>query len=86
LFDSIATSNSPDYPFKLDVTVALICKKGTMSGNINLKPFTAASPGLAIILPDQILEHGFVSEDFSGLIMVWSPIFVIHFFHKFRFS
>jgi len=72
LFDSIVTSNTPEYPFKLDVTIAMICIKGTMSGNINLKPFTSASPGLAIILPDQILEHGFVSEDFSGLIMIMS--------------
>jgi len=75
LLDTLVTSKSPDYPFKLDVTVAIICVKGAMNGNINLKPFTSASPSLTIILPDQILEHGFVSEDISGLIMIMSRRF-----------
>lgn len=75
MLDSNVASKTYDYPFKLDVTVALICVKGTMSGNINLKPFTSVSPSLNVILPDQILEHGFVSEDFSGLVMIMSRRF-----------
>jgi len=75
LLDNIVPSKAFDYPFKLDVTIVLICVKGTTSGKVNLKPFTSASPGLIIILPDQILEHGYVSEDFSGLIMIMSKRF-----------
>ncbi len=75
LLDSIVTSNCPDYPFKLDATVAIICVKGTISVNINLKPFTSVSPCHIVILPDQILEYGYVSEDFTGLIMFMSRRF-----------
>jgi len=75
LLDNIVCSKVFDYPFKLDVTVAMICVKGTTSGKIDLKPYTIASPSRIVILPDQILEHGFVSEDFSGLVMIMSRRF-----------
>jgi len=75
LLDSIVNSRAFDYPFKLDVTVAMICVKGTTRGKINLKPFTSASPGLTVILPDQILEHGYVSDDFSGIVIIMSRRF-----------
>lgn len=75
LLDNVVPSKAFEYPFKLDVTVAMICVRGTTSGKINLKPFTSASSGLTIILPDQILEQETVSDDFSGLIIIMSRRF-----------
>jgi AraC family transcriptional regulator, transcriptional activator of pobA len=75
LLDNIFHSKAIDYPFKLDVTICMVTTKGTSSGNINLKPFTSSSPGLTIIVPDQILEHGYVSDDLSGFVIIMSRKF-----------
>lgn len=75
LIDSIPNSRTIDYPFKLDATMVIICVKGTTSGEIDLKPYTNTSPCHIVILPGQILEHGFVSGDFSGLVMIMSRRF-----------
>lgn len=64
-----------DYPFKVDAAVAIICITGTTSGKINLKPYTISSPGLIILLPEQILQNEYISEDFSGLFIVMSRRF-----------
>lgn len=64
-----------DHPFKVDATTAIICLKGTTSGMINLKRVETASPGLMILLPDQLLQYEHVSEDFSALLIVMSNRF-----------
>ena len=64
-----------EYPFKVDVTVAIICIKGTMEGVINLKPYTTNGACLIIILPGQIMEYKFISEDFEGLFLIMSSKF-----------
>lgn len=66
---------SPDYPFKIDVTSVIIYIKGTSEGSINLRSFKAEAPCFIVILPDQILEHKYISEDFSGLVIVMSKKF-----------
>jgi AraC-like DNA-binding protein len=68
-------SSAFDYPFKLDVTIGIICIEGTMKGKINLKFHTSTSPCIAIILPDQILEYEYMSKDFSGLFIIMSKRF-----------
>jgi len=64
-----------DYPFKLDVAIGIICMKGTMKGVINMTPYTFQSPCLFIILPGQILQYEYFSDDFSGLYIVMSKRF-----------
>lgn len=64
-----------NHPFKVDVTTAIICLKGTTSGMINLERITTTSPGLIILMPDQILQYEYISEDFSALFIVLSNRF-----------
>jgi len=63
------------YPFKTDVTAAIICIKGTTTGSINLKPYTTNGPCLITIFPEQILEYESISDDFSGLFIIMSSKF-----------
>lgn len=64
-----------DYPFKVDVTTAVICMKGSMKGTTNLKQYDAQAPCLFVVLADQIVQYEYLSEDFSGLFMVMSKRF-----------
>lgn len=64
------------YPFKTDMTTAQICLSGHTEGYINLKPYISSAPSLTIILPDQILQHKYMSDDFSGLFIVMSKKFI----------
>lgn len=75
LFDRLLITSAFDYPFKIDVTTAIICIKGTTEGAIDLKPFKTTAPCLIVILPGQILEHKSISEDFSGLFIIMSKQF-----------
>jgi AraC family transcriptional regulator, transcriptional activator of pobA len=75
LLDSPIITSAHNFPFKVDVTTGIICIKGTTRGKINLKPYTTTSPGFIIILPDQILEYEYISEDFSGLFVIMSKKF-----------
>lgn len=64
-----------DHPFKVDVTTAIICLKGSTRGMINLKAYETKAPGLIVILPNQILEYDHISDDFSALFIVMSSRF-----------
>jgi AraC-like DNA-binding protein len=75
LFDSPIIKAEFDYPFKVDVTTAIICLKGATRGAINLRPFTTQAPCLVVVLAEQILQHEYFSEDFSGLFIVMSKRF-----------
>jgi len=75
LFEKMPKQTNTDYPFKIEVANVIICLEGTAEGNINLKPYKAEAPCFLVILPDQILEHGYLSEDFSGLFIVMSKKF-----------
>ena len=76
LFDKpVVTAATSQHPFKVDVTTAIICLKGTTEGAVNLRTFKTIAPCLIIILPDQILEYKYFSEDFSGLFIVMSKRF-----------
>ncbi len=65
-----------DFPFKLDVTVAIICVKGMMRGTVNLKQYTLESPCLFIVLSEQIMQYENISDDFSGLFIMMSDKFL----------
>ncbi|MFT3902772.1 MAG: AraC family transcriptional regulator [Niabella sp.] len=75
LIDKPIISAAFGYPFKVDVTTAIICLKGTARGMINLKKYETVAPGLIIILPNQILEYEYISDDFSALFIVMSGRF-----------
>lgn len=75
MFNNISILPVFSYPFRLDATVAVICLKGTIKGSINLTPYTTEAPGLVIILPDQILQYEYISDDFSGLFVLMSKRF-----------
>jgi AraC-like DNA-binding protein len=76
LLDKPVIASAFDYPFKTDVVTAIISVSGTTRGNINLRPYATQSPCLIILLPDQILEYEYISEDFSGLFVVMSKRFL----------
>lgn len=75
LLEKPVISSILNYPFKVDVTTAIISIHGTTEGVIDLKPYKTTSPCLITILPDQILEHKYISEDFSGLFIIMSKRF-----------
>lgn len=65
-----------DYPFRIDVVTAQICLSGRTEGLINLKPHNCESPSLTILLPGQILQYKYMSEDFTGLFIIMSQRFI----------
>ena len=75
LFEKMPYQKSSEYPFKVDITTVIICTRGTSEGVINLKPYKAEAPCFFVILPDQILEHKYLSDDFEGLFIVMSKKF-----------
>lgn len=65
-----------DYPFKVDMITAFIGLLGRIEGSINLKHYVSVAPCLTIILPGQILQHGYMSDDFTGLFISMSKKFI----------
>jgi len=63
------------YPFKIDVTAVIICTKGTVECSINLKPITAVAPCFIVLLPEHVLEHKSISNDYSGRMFIMSKKF-----------
>ncbi len=64
-----------DYPTKVDYAVSSICLKGRVEGTINLKPISISENDISVVLPDQIVQYSYISDDFSGLVFVMSKRF-----------
>lgn len=64
-----------DNPFKLDVSVAIICTSGVMKGTIDLKTYNTQAPCLVVVMADQILQYEYISEDFAGYVIAMSNKF-----------
>ena len=75
LLDKPIIASTLQYPFKVDVTVAIICIRGKTEGLINLMPYTTDGACLITILPGQIIQYKSISEDFEGLFIVMSQKF-----------
>lgn len=75
LLDKPVIVSTFQYPFKVYVTIAIICIRGTTQGSINLKPYTTTGACMIMILHGQILEYKSISEDFSGLFIIMSSKF-----------
>ena len=63
------------YPFKVDVTTAIICLKGSLKGAFNMKRYSAQAPCFITVLADQILQYEEISDDFEGLFIILSKRF-----------
>ena len=75
LLDKPIITSTFQYPFKVDVTAAIICIKGKTEGVINLKPYTTNGACLITILPGQIMQYKSISDDFEGLFLIMSQKF-----------
>lgn len=64
-----------DVPFKMDVTTIILCTGGRMKGKVDLKSYSTEAPGLFIVLPDQILQYEYISNDFKGDFIIMSKQF-----------
>ena len=75
LFDNVKIMPVFEYPFMIDVTVSLICTKGSLKGSFDMKPYHAQAPCFITILTNQILQYESISDDFEGLFIVMSKRF-----------
>ncbi|MDR1603076.1 MAG: helix-turn-helix domain-containing protein [Tannerella sp.] len=64
-----------DYPTKVNEAVAIICLKGYAEGSVDLKPCCYAANDFAIIMPGQILQYTYRSDDFSAKLIIMSRRF-----------
>ena len=80
LFDNAHILPAFKYPFKVDVTTAMICLRGSTQGFVNMKPNLIQAPCLNIVLADQILQYEEISDDFEGLFIVLSKQFTDNLF------
>ena len=75
LLDNIRILPVFKYPFRVDVTTAIICLKGSIKGYFNMKLHCAQAPCFITVLADQILQYDEISDDFEGLFIVMSKRF-----------
>ena len=80
LFDNAHILPAFKYPFKVDVTTAMICLQGSTKGFFNMKPMLTQGPCFNVILADQILQYEEISDDFEGLFIVLSKQFTDNLF------
>ncbi|KZE74336.1 hypothetical protein AV926_02115 [Myroides marinus] len=61
--------------FKSDETIAIICLKGKIKGNINFKSYESQNSSMIIILSNQIVDVEYVSKDFKAIFIIMSNQF-----------
>ena len=76
LLENPVISSELKHPFIIDVTTVLICVKGSFKGSTNLVTYSATAPCMYIILPNQILQYEYFSDDFSSFFIVLSQKFI----------
>ena len=76
LFDDIRKVPLFKYPAKTNVAVSVICLKGKLGININLKHYTFGENQVVSISPNQILQFHEATDDFSGRFIVMSQNFL----------
>ncbi|MDR1737461.1 MAG: helix-turn-helix domain-containing protein, partial [Candidatus Symbiothrix sp.] len=83
LFDKIKLLQV-NFPFRLDVTVFIICSKGTTRGRIGLRQYETVAPCIITLLADEIMQCEYVSDDFEGMFLVMSKRFTDSLFTNIR--
>ncbi|MDR1645662.1 MAG: AraC family transcriptional regulator [Tannerellaceae bacterium] len=75
IIDDIHKAPFFDEPTRLDIAVVAICLKGYATGSIDWKPYRYGVNDFVVILPGQILQYMYRSDDFSAYIFVMSRRF-----------
>jgi len=75
LLDKMIVKPEFNTPFKSDTVTAMICSKGTTRGKIDLMPIVSEAPCMVIIMPDQIIEYEYQSNDLEAVFIVMSKKF-----------
>jgi len=75
IVDDISDVQHFEYPTKIDFAVMNICLKGNLKGAINLKPYSFSENDLFMILPGQIIQYSYKSDDYSGFNIAMSKRF-----------
>ncbi|MDR1582115.1 MAG: helix-turn-helix domain-containing protein [Prevotellaceae bacterium] len=75
MIDDISKVPFFNYPTKVNEAVATICLKGHAEGSIDLKPCCYSANSLVVIMPEQILQYTYRSEDFSAMFIIMSRRF-----------
>lgn len=68
--------NPVKIPFMMDMTICTICTNGEASGKIDLRPYKIEPSSISISMPEQILEHEYNTDDFSGIFILMSRRFL----------
>ena len=76
IFDDIRDIPFTPYPTRLNAACFAVCRKGWCKLNINLRDYEMREGMLCIILPEQIVQQGERSDDFSGLFIAVSRDFM----------
>ncbi|MDR1779850.1 MAG: helix-turn-helix domain-containing protein [Tannerella sp.] len=75
LFDHTAIRSVPDYPFKPEYVVGIVCTGGDMRMSVNLKPYHAIAPCVLVSHTFQTLQFNSFSDDFQGFFSIMAPRF-----------
>lgn len=65
-----------DSPYRCSMTIAIYCRKGHAVGKVNIAEYELSSDGFLIVLPNQIIESTYVSNDFEGTYILMSAQFL----------
>jgi AraC-like DNA-binding protein len=75
IIDDISQVPFFDYPTKINEAIAIICLKGYAEGSVDLKPCCYTANNFVVIMPGQILQYTYRSEDFSAMLIIMSQRF-----------
>lgn len=84
LFESPDIFKKLSYPHKMNMTLLIFCKSGSVDGLIDLNEFNEKAPCSITILVNQILTITRFSEDFSGQFTLYSTPFLENLFNDRR--
>ncbi len=76
LFDNPKIFKALSLPFKIDVTISIICIQGSIKGMVNMRDYQVNAPFIFIILAEQVVQFEQFSDDFSGHFIVMSSRFL----------
>ncbi len=65
-----------NYPVKLDLTIAIVCMKGGLKVNVNLKEYDVQDPALIVVISDQIVQFKKIDKDIEAQFLLMSNNFL----------
>lgn len=76
IFDDIKDIPFTSYPTRLNAACLAVCRRGWCKMTINLQEYELKEGMLCVILPEQIVQQGERSDDFSGSFIAVSRDFM----------